>query len=116
MTEKKTIETGLVSAEETSHGTPLVSEEVLDGLMAHVEETGELLGPEGLLSQVTKAVLERALDEELTGDLGYERGDLGGRGSGNGSTPKSVHTDMGTLELDIPEIATAISNPGSCLN
>lgn len=106
MTEKKTIETGLVSAEETADGTPLVSEEVLDGLMARVEETdGELLGPEGLLSQVTKAVLERALDEELTGHLGYERGDLGGRGSGNsrnGSTPKSVHTDVGTVELDIP--------------
>lgn len=47
--------------------TPLVSEEALDALMARVEAEGaELLGPDGLLSQVTKAVLERALAEELT--------------------------------------------------
>ena len=44
--------------------TPLVPVEVLDGLMAQVESEGaELLGPDGLLSQVTKAVLERALGE-----------------------------------------------------
>lgn len=87
-------------------GTPLVTEEALDGLMARVEETdGELLGPEGLLSQVTKAVLERALDEELTGHLGYVKGDPAGRGSGNsrnGITSKRLHTDVGTVDLDVP--------------
>jgi transposase-like protein len=40
----------------------------------------ELLGPDGLLSQVTKAVLERALVEEMTGHLGYEKHDPAGRG------------------------------------
>ena len=43
----------------------------------------ELLGPDGLLSQVTKAVLERALAEEMTGHLGYDKRDQAGRGSGN---------------------------------
>src|SRR5262249_55874859 len=43
----------------------------------------ELLGPDGLLSQVTKAELERALAEEMTGHLGYEKHDPAGRGSGN---------------------------------
>ena len=43
--------------------TPLVSEDVLNELMERVEAEGaELLGPDGLLSQVTKAVSERALD------------------------------------------------------
>ena len=63
------------------------------------------MGPDGLLGQVTKAVLERALDEELTVELGYEKGDPAGRGSGNsrnGTTPKRVHTEIGTLDLDIP--------------
>lgn len=87
-------------------GVRLVTEEVLDGLMARVEETdAELLGPDGLLSQVTKAVLERALDEELTDHLGYERGDSSGRGSGNsrnGATSKRVHTDVGSVDLDVP--------------
>jgi putative transposase len=53
----------------------------------------ELLGPEGLLSQVTKAVLERALAEEMTGHLGYDKHDPAGRGSGNsrnGTTPKTL--------------------------
>ena len=89
-----------------SDGTPLVSDEVLDELMARVESEGaELLGPDGLLSQVTKAVLERALDEELTDHLGYPRHSPLGRGSGNsrnGTTPKTLLTEIGAVELDVP--------------
>lgn len=107
MTEKKmTTEDRLVSAETASDGTALVPEGVLDELMARVEEEGaELLGPDGLLGQVTKAVLERALDEELSDHLGYEKGDPAGRGSGNsrnGITSKRLHTDIGTVDLDVP--------------
>jgi len=106
MTERKTIEERLSSADRASDGTPLVPDEVLDELMARVDAEGaELLGPEGLLSQVTKAVLERALDEELTDHLGYEKGDPAGRGSGNsrnGITPKRLQTDIGTIDLEVP--------------
>ena len=60
-------------AEVASSSTPLVPDDVLDELMARVDAQGaELLGPDGLLSHVTKAVLERAMDEELTGHLGYD--------------------------------------------
>ena len=65
----------------------------------------ELLGPDGLLSQVTKVVLERALAEEMTGHLGYEKHDPAGRGSGNsrnGTTGKTVLTDIGAVELAVP--------------
>lgn len=87
-------------------GVPLVSEEVLDELMtrADASET-ELLGPEGLLSQVTKAVLERALDEELTDHLGYDKHDPVGRGSGNsrnGTSPKVLLTEAGAIDLAVP--------------
>jgi len=106
MTERKTIEERLSSAARVSEETPLVPEGVLDELMARVDAEGaELLGPDGLLSQVTKAVLERALDEELTDHLGYEKGDPAGRGSGNsrnGITPKRVQTDIGTVDLEVP--------------
>ena len=64
-----------------------------------------MLGPQGLLSQVTKAVLERALGEELTEHLGYDRHDPAGRGSGNsrnGSTPKRLLTEVGPVELEVP--------------
>jgi transposase-like protein len=54
---------------------------------------------------VTKAVLERALAEEMTGHLGYERHDPAGRGSGNsrnGMTAKTVLTDVGAVDLAVP--------------
>jgi putative transposase len=86
--------------------SPLVPDDVLDELMARVDAQGaELLGPDGLLSHVTKAVLERAMDEELTGHLGYDRHDPAGRGSGNsrnGTTPKVVLTEAGAIDLDVP--------------
>jgi putative transposase len=62
---------------------PLIDEELADQLLGKAQAEGvELPGPDGLLSQVTKAVLERALAEELTGHLGYEKRDPAGRGSG----------------------------------
>jgi putative transposase len=70
----------------------VVGPELADQLLARAEAGGvELLGPDGLLSQVTRAVLERALAEEMTGHLGYEKHDPAGRGSGtsrNGTTPR----------------------------
>jgi hypothetical protein len=85
---------------------PVVDERLTDQLLAKADAEGvELLGPQGLLSQVTKAVLERALAEELTEHLGYEKHDRSGRGSGNsrnGSTPKRLLTEVGQVELDVP--------------
>lgn len=108
MTDKKTTETPATVAElveSRPDGAPLVPDSVLDELMAQVDAEGaELLGPDGLLNQVTKAVLERALDEELSDHLGYERGDPAGRGSGNsrnGTTPKTLLTDVGSIDLDV---------------
>ena len=92
---------------EPPEGKPrLVDAELADQLLAKAEAQGvELLGPDGLLSQVTKAVLERALAEELTEHLGYDRHDPAGRGSGNsrnGTTPKRLLTEVGPVELAVP--------------
>jgi len=85
---------------------PLVDEELADQLLGKAQAEGvELLGPDGLLSQVTKAVLERALAEEMTGHLGYDKHDPAGRGSGNsrnGATGKTVLTDIGAVDLAVP--------------
>jgi putative transposase len=84
----------------------VVPGEMLDELLAKVRSEGvDLLGEEGVVAQLTKQLLERALDEELTDHLGYERGDPTGRGTGNsrnGTTPKTVLTDVGALDLDVP--------------
>jgi len=84
---------------------PPIDPELVDRLMADAGEEAELLGPDGLLSGLTKAVMERALKAELTADLGYEAGDPAGHGSGNsrnGAYPKTVLTELGAVELAIP--------------
>ena len=84
----------------------LLSGEVLDQLMDQVRSQGlELVGDGGVLAELTKVILERALEEERDDHLGYERGDPAGRGSGNsrnGSFPKRVLTDVGPIDLDVP--------------
>ena len=85
---------------------PLVDDQLADQLLARAQTEGvELLGPDGLLSQVTKAVLERALGEEMTHHLGYEKHDPAGRGSGNsrnGATGKRLLTEVGGVDLQVP--------------
>lgn len=86
-------------------GSP-VSADLVDELMAKVNADGlELLGEGGVVAELTKRLLERALGDELTDELGYEHGDQAGHGSGNsrnGTTPKRVLTDAGPVDLDVP--------------
>lgn len=91
--------------DEVAARRPRVDPELVDRLMADAGEEAELLGPDGLLSEVTKAVIERALKTELTVDLGYEAHDPAGRGSGNsrnGTFPKTVLTEIGAVDIDVP--------------
>ena len=58
-----------------------------------------------MLNQMTKAVVDRALQVEMTDHLGYECGDPAGRGTGNsrnGTTTKTVSTTNGPVEIDVP--------------
>ena len=84
----------------------LFSDELLDELMARTGERGvALTGKGGFLPEMIKAVLERGMEVELTDHLGYEKGDPAGRGSGNsrnGTTPKTVATEIGVVPLDQP--------------
>ena len=95
-----------VAAKRDGPGRDALPPELIDELMAKVKSDGiQLLGEGGLIAEFSKRVLERALDEELTDELGYERGDPAGRGSGNsrnGTTPKRVLTDIGAVDLDVP--------------
>ncbi len=90
--------------------------EAAEALIEQARAQGvELLGENGLLKQMTKAVLERALAEELTDHLGYEVGDPAGNGSGNsrnGYMPKRLLTEAGTVELDVPRDRNGTHEPG----
>lgn len=84
----------------------LFDDEMLDRLMAATDERGlSLTGEGGFLPEMIKAVLERGMEAELSDHLGYEKGDPAGRGSGNsrnGTTPKTVGTEVGDVALDQP--------------
>jgi putative transposase len=88
----------------------LVAELAEAGLLDRVMKSAEagelaLTGEGGFLPEMVKAVLERGLAAELTGHLGYEKGDPAGRGrpnSRNGSSPKTVATEVGEVALAVP--------------
>jgi putative transposase len=84
----------------------LVEEGLLDRLMEQVDSGGlTLTGEGGFLPEMIKAVLERGLQAELTDHLGYEKGDPAGRGSSNsrnGSTPKTLGTEVGDIAMKTP--------------
>jgi putative transposase len=84
----------------------VLDDRMLDDLVARMRGDGvRLSGPGGFLTEMLKAVLERGLQSELTEHLGYGKHDPAGAGSGNsrnGSTPKTVLTEVGPVPLDIP--------------
>src|ERR1017187_4307673 len=73
-------------------------DDVVDELLAGARSEEEIVGPGGLLSQLTRRLVERALEVELSDHLGYEphREPLGGAGNTrNGSTRKTLSTEHG---------------------
>ena len=86
--------------------TDLDHRQLAEQLLAQAKERGvDLVGPNGLLNQLTKNVLETALDVEMTEHLGYDRHDPAGRGSGNsrnGVRSKTVLTEIGPVDIDVP--------------
>jgi putative transposase len=84
----------------------MVDAGLLDHLMSKVDDDGlALTGPGGLLPELVKAVFERGLQTELTEHVGYEKGDPAGRGSPNsrnGTTPKTLASEVGDIPLDVP--------------
>jgi transposase-like protein len=65
----------------------------------------ELIGPGGLLTGLTKTVLETALEAEMSEHLGYDKHDPAGRNRGNsrnGTRTKTVLTEVGPVEIEVP--------------
>ena len=75
-------------------------------LVARARTEGvELTGEGGLLTGLVRQVLQTGLEVEMAEHLGYERHAVGGRGSGNsrnGTTPKTVKTEIGQVDLRVP--------------
>jgi transposase-like protein len=86
-----------------------------EGLVASARSSGlDLTGPDGLLTGLTRQVLETALRVEMAEHLGYDRHDPAGRRSGNsrnGSTPKTVRTEIGDVRVEVPRDRAGTFDP-----
>jgi putative transposase len=82
-----------------------LSDEVIDGLLAGARSEEEIVGPGGVLAELTKRLVERALSAELSEHLGYEPHQEPPGGTGNtrnGSTGKTLATEHGPVEVRTP--------------
>jgi hypothetical protein len=80
-------------------------DDVVDALLAGASTEEEIVGPGGVLSQLTKRLVEQALEVEITDHVGYARHQEPSGGSGNtrnGSTPKRLLTEHGEVPIDTP--------------
>jgi putative transposase len=82
-----------------------VDKELIDKLLADYKTPEDIVGENGLLKQLTKAIVERALQAELTTHLGYEKHSPEGNAEGNkrnGASSKRLKGDFGTVEIEVP--------------
>ena len=90
------------------------TDELLDELMKNYKKPEDLIGESGLLKQLTKALVERAMKAEMTAHLGYEKNEPAGKKSGNsrnGKSKKTIKGEFGNLEIAVPRDRNATFEP-----
>ena len=91
-----------------------IDKKLIDQLLTNYKKPEDIIGENGLLKELTKAILERALAAELTDHLGYEKHDPAGHHRGNtrnGKSQKTLKGDFGELELETPRDRQATFDP-----
>jgi putative transposase len=90
------------------------TDELLDALMKDYKKPEDLIGENGLLKQLTKKLLERAMQAEITEHLGYEKNAPSGKNSGNsrnGIYKKNIKGEFGNLDVTVPRDRNASFEP-----
>lgn len=91
-----------------------ISDEVLDGLIGSAKTQGDLFGSDGILKELSKRLMERMLESEMTHHLGYEKHAVEGKNTGNsrnGKAIKTVKTGNGDITVEVPRDRTATFEP-----
>jgi transposase-like protein len=81
------------------------SKEVPDEILRNYHGPDDFYGPEGIMKQLTKALVERTMEAELTGHLGYQKHDPGEQANANrrnGKKTKALRTDEGPMVIQVP--------------
>ena len=94
--------------------TSPINIDLIDQLLKDYKSPEDVLGENGLLKQLTRAVLQRAMAAELTDHLGYEKHSSEGKNSGNsrnGKSKKTLKGSFGTLPIDVPRDRKATFEP-----
>jgi len=82
-----------------------IPKELLDELMKHYKKPEDLIGENGILKELTKSLVERALQGEMTDHLGYDKHSVAGNNTGNsrnGTSVKTLKTTKGDLRIEVP--------------
>ena len=82
-----------------------INPELLDELLKEYKSPDDMFGTDGLLQQLTKALVERAMQAEISHHLGYEKNSSDGKNTGNsrnGSFPKTIKGKRGQVRIDVP--------------
>ncbi|MFD6552598.1 transposase, partial [Streptomyces sp. NPDC058398] len=105
MTSENVSESGAVESSKAVSARA-VDDQLIDELVHRAQAEGlQLTGGGGLLQQLTKRLLESALEGEITDHLGYDKHDPVGKNGGNslnGKRSKTVLTDVGPVEITVP--------------
>jgi len=91
------------------------SNELIDALLGDYKKPEDLIGENGLLKKLTKALAERALQAEMTGHLGHDTNQCVVNETGNtrnGNSSKTLKGDFGTLPITIPRDRAGTFEPG----
>ena len=91
-----------------------IDPEIIDKLLTDCRKPEQIIGEDGLLKQLTKAILERALEAEMTDHVGYQKSDPAGYNSGNsrnGKSRKTLKGEFGEIELETPRDRQASFEP-----
>jgi hypothetical protein len=114
--ERREVLPGLPGGPELDQEPLEVSGELLDALLSGARTAEEIAGPDGLLGQLTRRLLNRALEAELSEHLGYEpdQAPPGGVGNArNGKPSKTILTDQGPLRIRSPRDRKGTFDPSS---
>src|ERR1035437_9878209 len=91
-----------------------IEKELVDQLLANYEKPEDVTGKDGLLRQLTKALMERALEAEMATHLGYARHDQEAKANGNrrnGKSKKTLKGEFGEIEIVTPRDREATFEP-----